>query len=329
MRLLIIKLVIVLMRFFGVIFGVIFSVSPLRIKKNITILLKDISIKLPKKISMLIYNFSYELVKKIYARSRIEVLLKRSFKEGFVMMLDVTKKTQRSIYLKEQYEPPVLNFIKRNLKLGGIFIDIGSNVGFYSLLGSKIIGSGGLVLSFEPESYNFSKLKLNIDINNMKNIQTYNKAIGAFSKKAKLHINPFNEGGHSLESNEYYYDNHKSWKLDVVRNKFPKIALEQDVDVVSLDNILRKNKLKAENINLIKIDIEGHELSALMGMRDLLKGASAPNIICEVGRDYQDIKKLLTGLEYELFSLNDDGSPSAINTYSAGGNLLFIKKRLE
>ena len=148
--------------------------------------------------------------------------------------------------------------IRENFHLEeGIFLDIGANMGKYSILVGKELGDRGRVLAFEPLPKNYEMLKKNITLNNLKNVAALDTACGSENKSSDLFIDSRNTGGHSL-----------------VRETDQKIR----INVKKLDNIIED--LKLNRIDLIKIDVEGAE-------SDVLKGAVAtvkkfrPKIIFE------------------------------------------------
>ena len=75
-----------------------------------------------------------------------------------------------SLLVNGTYEPELLKEIKTSLNIGSNFIDGGANIGFFSLVASKIVGPSGVIISFEPTPLTSSYLKKNIKINNINNI---------------------------------------------------------------------------------------------------------------------------------------------------------------
>jgi len=68
--------------------------------------------------------------------------------------------------------------MKKCLRKGNIFIDVGANIGLMSIFASKIVGSNGIIYAFEPEPETFVILRKNIEINKINNIQAYNIELG-------------------------------------------------------------------------------------------------------------------------------------------------------
>ena len=184
-----------------------------------------------------------------------EVNLKIKKDIGFKMICTGTNGlVEMEIITSKLYEKNITNLILENLSIEDIFIDIGANVGYYSLLSSNFVKE---VYSFEPVSLTYNIFKRNIDLNKFKNIFPYKYAIG--NQDIKQNINLNNESGH----NSIAFDRDHS-------------GLHEEIIIKRLDSIIN---FANENI-LIKIDTEGYEFEALKGMGTLLKNNNC-KIICE------------------------------------------------
>jgi FkbM family methyltransferase len=126
-------------------------------------------------------------------------------------------------------------------KKGDVVVDIGAHYGFYTLYASRLVGANGMILSFEPHPGNYKGLLTNLHLNSIKNVKTFNTALGDFDGKTRLYIRS-HSGGHSI----------------LVRSKD-----HITVDLAKLDTFIEM--LNLERVSLIKIDAEGAELSILKG----------------------------------------------------------------
>ena len=164
---------------------------------------------------------------------------------------------------KYYYQKKINNFlIKLNLKT---IIDIGAHKGEF-LENIIAIKNKIIVYSFEPQSNIFQFLKKKF--NKRKNIKIFNIAISNTNKMKKMNINI-----KSSTSTFSSYNKSSSWKkikdflLTGFNNKsFIKTEM---VRSSSLDNFCKKKRIK--NIDLLKIDTEGHEMQVLNGAKDMLK----------------------------------------------------------
>lgn len=137
-------------------------------------------------------------------------------------------------------------FLKENIKDGMTLVDIGANIGFYSLLLSKLVGKRGKVYAFEPEETNYKFLKKNVK--GLKNISLYNYAVGDKDGRLKLYL-----------SKNFNVD-HRSYKTDDSRET-------RIIKCITLDKFFAEK----EKIDLIKIDIQGFDYFAIRGGQKLIK----------------------------------------------------------
>jgi FkbM family methyltransferase len=146
------------------------------------------------------------------------------------------------------YEPQTLTFIQRHLASGGVFVDVGANIGGYTVRAAK----RAYVYAFEPEPRNFNLLRLNIKLNKLQNnVKSFQVAAGPYLGKVTLALSS-SHGGHSL-----------------LRSRIKTTTI--DVDMTPLDLILANE----DRIDLIKIDVEGAEPLVLKGAGEVLKRTKA------------------------------------------------------
>jgi len=160
----------------------------------------------------------------------------------------------------------------------GSFIDVGANVGKYSVLVSKNIGAKGKVLAIEPEKYNASLIERNIKLNSLSNVILEKVAA---SDKEQIKSFYFNAGS---TGSSFQNLGHGS----KIRMKCSKI-----------DNLVKKNKIT--NVSLIKVDVEGAEIEAITGALGTIKKFK-PQIIFEAwnAQTLAGIKKILLHLKYHI-----------------------------
>jgi len=163
--------------------------------------------------------------------------------KGFSMRLDPHENVDSGLLFYPQlYDYQEISFIGKHLQKGGIFLDIGANVGFYSLVASSIVGNEGLVLSVEADPYTYQKLCFNIRQNDMRNILPLQVGVSDMRQILRLGLNTAgNRGGNSFLPNT----NRESI----------------DVACYPLLDLLRINHIN--QIAGVKIDIEGYEFTVL------------------------------------------------------------------
>ena len=148
------------------------------------------------------------------------------------------------------WEPEETEILKKIIKNGMNLVDIGSNIGYYTLLFSKWTGDKGIVFSFEPESENFELLKKNIHINQAKNVRVFQRAVSDQNESKLLFLAQENKGDHKI--------------IDLKENNDTEKVM---VECVTLDS----SEVSNYRIDLIKMDIQGAEMLALNGMTKTLE----------------------------------------------------------
>ena len=186
---------------------------------------------------------------------------------------------------------PIISIIKK-LKHDDIFVDIGANIGFFSLIASSCIGEGGRVYSFEPSQREFIRLLSNIELNNTNNIFPFPLALSDKSGEVMLEIEPFHTGMNSIAEK---FNISKKYRL---------------VQASTADEILAQ--LISKKIKIIKIDVEGAEFKVLSGMRKILNEKLAEIVIVEITPkflfNFGDTKEMI----YEL--MKQQGYRAQINS---------------
>lgn len=130
-----------------------------------------------------------------------------------------------------------------------IVVDIGANVGYYTLLAAKLVGDKGKVFAFEPEPDNYALLVRNVELNGYGNVITVRKAVSSKMGRAKLFLNK-QTGAHGFLPD----------REDVIG--------VMTVETVSLDEYFGGKECP---VDIIKLDVEGSEISVLLGMQNVVK----------------------------------------------------------
>jgi len=203
---------------------------------------------------------------------------------------------------KGVWEKEVTNIICSNLKKGDVFVDVGANIGYYTVLAGLLVGTSGGVIAFEPVSNVFFQLKRNIKINKLNNVSAYMFACGAREKKTRIHVSKRNVGRSSMLDEEREGD-----------------IVEEDVEIVRLDDFVDKFK----SVNFIKIDAEGYEYEVFLGAINTIK-RDLPKIIFEYNP--KRMRKLYGGDREAVSLLNSLVDFGYEISDSKGERILDIKK---
>ncbi|MGQ0657566.1 MAG: FkbM family methyltransferase [Chromatiales bacterium] len=217
----------------------------------------------------------------------------------------------RDIYYKHGVyaEDFITDYLLHSLDLRDhdLLIDIGSNIGWYSLVLSA--QARPTVLSFEPDPLNFSLLEHNIRLNRRQNIQAFNLGLDQEESVKTLHLyKSYNLGRHSFIPHE-------------------RSTGCVEVKTVVLDKFLQKLGLEREPVKFLKIDIEGYEYPALLGAERTLQNTSvvlsefSPAAMKTIEQDPMDLVRYLQNLgfapaHFEQSGLSPCDFPSMIRSHN-------------
>lgn len=178
------------------------------------------------------------------------------------MRLDTRDVIQEALLLTDAWDPGVTKVLLDNLSAGMVFLDIGANVGYFSLLAAERVGPAGRVIAVEPNPTVVRQLQKNAQRNGLTNITVVQAACSDSSAPRELYLaGPSNTGKASFSS-----ENAQS--RDFVK-----------VECLPGDELIAK--LNPARLDLVKIDVEGAELHVLKGMAQSLSRLR-PKLILEV-----------------------------------------------
>ncbi len=172
------------------------------------------------------------------------------------------KGVDAEIYLYGTYELGTAHILGNILQKGDSFIDVGANIGFFTLMASLIVTSSGKVYAFEPYSKSLDLLNVNIKLNDIGNISVYDFALGADMSEKRIYPEPGNRGGSSLIKNESNQGDGSELVHVKALNEIQEVVMDQTI--------------KAR-----KIDVEGWELEVLKGCSTLFNLDNPPVLIVE------------------------------------------------
>jgi FkbM family methyltransferase len=185
---------------------------------------------------------------------------------GVRWRLDLEEGIDFSIYLLGAFERSTVATLRALVKAGDVVLDIGANIGAHTLGLAKNVGAAGKVYAFEPADFAFQKLLRNLALN------------PELEKRTKAAQAMLGAGGEKPPNGVY-----ASWPLEKVDSVHPKhrgrfVSTEGAV-VDTLDGFVAREKVS--RINLIKMDVDGHELPVLQGCRSVLR-EQRPVIVMEM-----------------------------------------------
>lgn len=234
---------------------------------------------------ILLFNTGLNIYRKTFKRIRpLHVGMNKMLTTVLLPMLEKSKGFQtieddpfwfRLELLTDRHESETRAQINRIVKPGMIVLDIGAHVGYYTRLMSQLVGENGKVIAFEPHPRTFEVLHKNTA--NLKNVTLVQSAVAEEEGTAELYDYLMMSASGSLHYDEKLLDIQKAnvGDSDVaprIQNEFP--VEKFTVRTVPIDALL--SEMNIEAIDFVKMDIEGAEMGALRGMKNLI--ANSPNI---------------------------------------------------
>ena len=198
------------------------------------------------------------------------------------MYVDPTDPHLLSMIDGKDPEQEVKEIFLENISPGDVVIDVGSNIGDYTLIASKKVGDSGKVLSFEPLSETFLTLNRNLQLNEITNCMFFQKAVGEKPGLANLYKN-------NLSGTMGHLDSSLNGK-DLIKR--------DEIEVVTIDDVLTSEHI--DTVNMIKIDVEGFEHEVLLGCLQSFKENKIKKILCEVHFKYLESKGKSEEAIYDL-----------------------------
>jgi FkbM family methyltransferase len=238
------------------------------------------------------------------------------FDDDLEIELSAKQFVSRQIYWFGIFEPVEATFFKSLIQPGMTVIDVGGNIGQYTLLSAKRIGSSGRVHTFEPATENFSILKRNVERNGFSDRVILNKAALTAEVADKQLLLMSDGGSHCIatEAAAATVNSHM-----------------EDVHCLTLDSYVQEQGLN--QIDLTKIDAEGCDFEVLKGSLNTLKSIKPPlvlefadRVLCKYSTSAQEMLNFLLDLGYDAFEFGTAGLKPLQNKQLQNASLnLFLK----
>ncbi len=188
----------------------------------------------------------------------------------------------QQIIFNKVYEPETSQVFRYFIKKGMYVMDIGANIGYYTLLSSSLLRNTGMVVAFEPELSNFNLLSENVWMNKCLNVICVNSAVGGLDGVTNLNVSNTESGEHSICS----------------------VRLPDEIRSVRITKV---DSFGLTKVDFIKIDVEGAEVSVLQGMSETCKDNKNiimviecwPKGLSRAGTSVKEFWSLLDGLGFK------------------------------
>jgi FkbM family methyltransferase len=177
---------------------------------------------------------------------------------GHTMFLDPADGVVSPILLNDGcFEPLETQIVSAAIRPGDVVLDVGANIGYYTLLFARLVGESGRVIAFEPDPGNFRLLEKNVRANGYRNVVLKRQAVSDVTGKLRLYLSGPNKGDHRL------YDSADGRESITV-------------EATTLDHAVG-----GDRVDFIKMDIQGSEPAALRGMAGVLRANPHVRLITE------------------------------------------------
>jgi FkbM family methyltransferase len=161
------------------------------------------------------------------------------------------------------YEPKMVEVLRKYLEPGSVFIDLGANEAYFSVIASQIVGPRGTVIAVEPQSRLQSVIQENLSLNGCYNVRVVRAVVSSQTGTILLQLNSdLNNGGSSLFRS----------------TRYP--VPTEEVRSFTLPEFLSRTGV--ERCDLMKVDIEGAEYDVFMTATDILRSGAIRNIALEI-----------------------------------------------
>ena len=235
-------------------------------------------------------------------------------RSGQIAQITENDHLQLLLYYCGEFEPECVELMRKHIGPGSIVLDVGANIGLYTLEAAKAVGPKGRVIAIEASPDHISTIKRSVGLNRFRNVDIISSAVGEVEGVTTL-ILP--EGA-----------NHGMFTLGSVTG-----SVTRRVNVKRIDDILKEQEVLS--VDFIKMDIEGSELVALKGATETLK-RFRPTILIELneaalrscGTSSSEVKSLLYSMDYKGSVVGTSGLtpiPSE-QTFHECDECLFISK---
>jgi FkbM family methyltransferase len=188
-----------------------------------------------------------------------------------------------------QYEPSKQRAVRRFLEPGSTFVDIGANIGDFTLLAARVMGDEGTVLAFEPSAGNVRWLEESIRVNGYRCVRVLPLALSDHDGEAELHLSGA-RGRHTLKPYK--------WLEEVGSETVP---------LRTLDGVLADEGV--ERVDVVKIDVEGGEVEVLHGAERTLSGDRPMTLLLDLHPPLVDPVAICAWLAERGFAMHEPDPP--------------------
>ena len=198
------------------------------------------------------------------------------------------------LWAGQVWEATETHWFVQSIRPGDVVVDVGANVGYYTILGGLLVGETGRVYAFEPDPVAFEILRRNVALHRLHNVVLEQKAVSNEAGGIQFYIAESNKGDHRIYQPEG--EQRASMEVEAVR-------LDAYFDGVE------------EAVDFVKVDTQGAEAMILEGMMNLVRRSEeivmafeySPRHLAGLGSTAQELLANLMSLQLRMFVLGRGG----------------------
>nr|WSX21963.1 FkbM family methyltransferase [Streptomyces tubercidicus] len=220
---------------------------------------------------------------------------------GAAMAVDTQDLIQRYVYMFGVWEPHMTRWLQRRLRPGDTYIDVGANIGYFSLLAAHLVGDRGRVVAIEASPAIHAKLLRHAEMNACHRLRALNTAVADERKTVTLTLaSSHNVGAASIIP----YEGQAESRLDIEARPLPEILDPDDIT----------------SARVIKIDVEGAEGAVIRGLAPLLDKLRpdaeltievTPKRMAALGESADDLLKTMRDHGFHAYRLTNNYDPGS------------------
>ncbi|MCC3769391.1 FkbM family methyltransferase [Streptomyces sp. UNOC14_S4] len=238
-------------------------------------------------------------------------------RSGDRFIVDTIDLIQRYLYLFGVWEPHMTRWLQRRLRPGDTFVDVGANVGYFSLLASRLVGEQGRVVAIEASPTVHESLLRHARLNACRNLRTVNAAVS--------------DGQGTLTV--VLASNHNLGAASIVPYDGPAMATFE-VEARPLPELLTPTEIAEARV--IKVDVEGAEGAVVRGMLPLLDRLRhdaeitvevTPERMAKLGDSAEELLAAMRGHGFHVYRLANDYAPESYPRAQRGAPVVPVRWR--
>ncbi|MEV6313874.1 FkbM family methyltransferase [Streptomyces sp. NPDC051776] len=220
---------------------------------------------------------------------------------GATFAVDTRDLIQRYLYLFGVWEPHMTHWLRHRLRPGDTFVDVGANIGYFSLLASTLVGDGGRVVAIEASPSFHDRLLVNARLNARANIRTVNTAVSDRQQPLTFVLaSSTNMGANSVVP----YEGPAESTFEIEARTLPDLLTAAEI----------------ADARVIKVDVEGAEGGVVRGLEPMLDRLRpdaeitvevTPDRMAQLGDSVDELMETMRAHGFHAYRLANDYSPES------------------